>query len=356
MPVRAQGAGNERLLEERRNFDRYASRSVVAREGYSSSGPRVSAPATIPPLRLTDMDAARRKPAPIPDHETQQNADAVDVSVFAPSQVTPGSNFMVQVLLHLSEELENATARAALIDDAAVLRGNTMLDLLLPRGSRAMLMLSEPSLTIPQPASSIMWRGKLGAANFVVKAPVCADTDLFPVLTVSVDGAPAGEIRFKLAIRETGSDSRNALQPASSRRYRRAFFSYSSHDRVKVLEIAQACRLLGIEVFQDVLALEPGMRWENGLYREIDRCDLFLLFWSDAARQSEWVAKEVRYALERRDCSDDQSPNLVPLILEGPPPPEPPEFLRHLHFNDWMRFAIAAERAARSPAPDMVLK
>ena len=35
-----------------------------------------------------------------------------------------------------------------------------------------------------------------------------------------------------------------------------------------------------ISFFQDILALEPGERWERKLYEYIDQCDVFMLFWS----------------------------------------------------------------------------
>jgi hypothetical protein len=55
-----------------------------------------------------------------------------------------------------------------------------------------------------------------------------------------------------------------------------------------------------IDYFQDVLDLEPGQLWEEELYRRIDECDLFLLFWSASARELEWVRREVVRALERQ--------------------------------------------------------
>jgi hypothetical protein len=40
------------------------------------------------------------------------------------------------------------------------------------------------------------------------------------------------------------------------------------------------------------------------LDRKIDESDVFFLFWSTAAKQSEWVVKEVRYAIERHEGND----------------------------------------------------
>jgi hypothetical protein len=67
---------------------------------------------------------------------------------------------------------------------------------------------------------------------------------------------------------------------------------------------------------------------------KIEECDVFLLFWSRAAKESEWVRKEVRYALNRKGGDDLCPPEFRPIIIEGPPVPTPWEELSHLHFND----------------------
>jgi hypothetical protein len=298
-----------------------------------------------PELSVSDMKAARARggTSATAGREIPSRADAVDVSVFAPASAKPSAKIMVQVMLHGTDELEGAAGRAKLIDEDAHLRGTSALDIRLRRNIYVTIMLSEPSLKIEQPVQTLAWQGRLVSVNFVVQLPAAENQDLFPAVRVSVEGAIVGEVRFKLSIRSSAADSpTNVLQSASPRRYQRVFFSYSSKDRKKVLEIAQSYRAAGVAFFQDILDLEPGTRWEKGLYREIDNCDLFLLFWSQAAQDSEWVAKEARYALERQNGSDDRSPDVVPLVLEGPPAPRPPEFLQHLHFDDWMRFAISA--------------
>ena len=78
-----------------------------------------------------------------------------------------------------------------------------------------------------------------------------------------------------------------------------------------------------IEFFQDFLSIEPGERWERQLYKEIDVCDLFLLFWSSSAVQSQWVLREAELAVARQNASPDEEPDITPIILEGPPVPQP---------------------------------
>jgi len=77
------------------------------------------------------------------------------------------------------------------------------------------------------------------------------------------------------------------------------------------------------------------------LDRKIDESDVFFLFWSTAAKRSEWVIKEVRYAIERHGGDEFAPPEIVPVLIEGPPPVAPPAELRHLHFNDKFLYFIA---------------
>ena len=72
----------------------------------------------------------------------------------------------------------------------------------------------------------------------------------------------------------------------------------------------------------------------QSLYRHIDECDIVLLFWSNAAKRSKWVRKEVQYALARKRGDESAPPEIGPVIIEGPPVPPPWKELSYLHFND----------------------
>jgi len=94
---------------------------------------------------------------------------------------------------------------------------------------------------------------------------------------------------------------------------------------------------VGIRYFQDVLDLDPGDRWAHELFRHIDESDVMFLFWSSAAKASEWVTREWQYGLERKGDA-----YIRPVVIEGPPPPEPPPQLKHLHFGDRALYFIRA--------------
>jgi hypothetical protein len=147
---------------------------------------------------------------------------------------------------------------------------------------------------------------------------------------IAQDDIPIGSISFKIEIAEAEHNDRGR-ETGVANRYQEVFISYASSDRRAVQARVQMLQLVGIKCYQDLLSLDPGDRWERKLYRYIDLCDGFFLFWSSAARASEWVEKEWRYALTNRG---DEI--IVPVIIEGPPVPDPPPELSHLHFNDRM--------------------
>jgi hypothetical protein len=291
----------------------------------------------------TDKDVTTATPKKVAAKAPRVRNPVLDCSVFSPPKAPPKSTILIQVALHHPEQFEDAAARAAIIDSSSALRGTTTLELKIPLDARIDIFLEEAAgLEVESPVQSAVWRGRMLTVNFVAVTPH-SEGPLFPKIRLSCNGAVAAELRFKIDV-EHGQTNSVADQPVIVKRYNRVFFSYSSQDRVRVLEVAQSYRALGVEFFQDILSLEPGQRWEQGLYQEIDACDLFLLFWSRSSSSSEWVAKEASYALEQQSRSSNRKPEIIPLILDGPPPPPPPEFLKHLHFNDWMRYAIESAK------------
>ena len=81
------------------------------------------------------------------------------------------------------------------------------------------------------------------------------------------------------------------------------------------------------EILYHALSSAGGL-WEAQLRREIDRFHVLYLFWSGAAKASEWVNREWRYALERHGLEF-----IDPVPLEPPDLVQPPTELGGLHFN-----------------------
>jgi hypothetical protein len=274
----------------------------------------------------------------VPEAESDLgSSDTVVCTVFAPPVAAPGAEILVQAFAHLPEDAANAQAIATEMDTDARRRMYQSLSAPVPNESRLDFELNMPGLAIDSPTQSLTWSRRPEPVAFGVTIP----TEMKPgavigTLHVGLNAAPIGCIKFKLQI-----DPRAALvaldtepQGDHAQRYRVAFISYASKDRDEVLARVQMLTAVGIRYFQDVLSLEPGERWAQRLEAGIDDCDLFLLFWSSRAKQSEWVRKEVDYALQRKAGDDLRPPEIRPVLLVERPIAEPWEELADLHFND----------------------
>jgi hypothetical protein len=280
----------------------------------------------------------------VPSEPFAAGAEPVDTAVFCPPRVACNSVFLVQVYLYPPNAVTEVDARARQADESAERRGTYSLPLDLLPGTRVDLRLEMPALTVTEPDAVLVWRSRTTAAQFEVAVPADAAGDqVIGRVRIAVAGVPAGTLRFQVGLAAVGtSPSAVDAREIRARRYRRAFVSYCSKDRAEVLRRVQAFRIAGLTVFQDNLDLKPGERWEKGLYREIDICDVFLLFWSHAAADSEWVGKEIAYAVARKQGDEERPPDIQPVPIEGPPVVPPPDSLKKLHFNDALLAHIRA--------------
>jgi hypothetical protein len=266
-------------------------------------------------------------------------ADEVDCTVFAPPKADAGSALLVQVFAHLPIHAAQAAEAAAEFDDAAKRRGTTALGTTLARGVRLTFELAAAGLTISEAVRTLVWQGRPTSVQFDARVPAdAASGAVIATVTVSQDSVPIGEIKFKLEVTSGGGgDARRGMPAGEATRYQTAFVSYASQDRAEVLRRVQMLAPAGIKFFQDVMDLVPGQRWSDELYKRIDESDVLFLFWSSAAKSSEWVEREWRYALEKRGTGF-----IKPVILEGPPIPPPPAELADIHFNDKILYFLKA--------------
>ena len=285
-------------------------------------------------------------------------SDEVQCTVYAPLRAAPGDGFVVQAFAHLASDAARLEGLAREAQQNAERRGAKGLGAV-ERGQELGFHLQMPGLEIDEPSQSVVWRGEIESAQFGVTVPeTFRPRTLSCKLTVTSGSVPLGHVRFSFEVSAAAEAPRPAADEEALRaydrfvRYRQAFISYASEDRAEVLKRVQMLSLLKIKYFQDVLSLEPGQRWRDGLYRNIDESDVLFLFWSAAASRSEWVQKEVEYALGLKAGDDEHPPEIVPVILQGPPEVPPPGYLPELHFNDPFAFFIRAELAMRQAAED----
>ncbi len=264
----------------------------------------------------------------------------VECSVFGPPAAPPGKTILIQVFLHLADQAERARFLATTMDASAKEKGAKPLDLPVKRGARVEIAFSANGLAVDEPVQSVVWRGEPTFCQFLTTIPAGTSGQSFlPVVRVSVDGKLIGRIAFSLSSDDAASQPTSGPLGDHAKPYKYAFVSYASKDRKEVLKRVQMLEVLKTKFFQDILSLDPGDRWERKLYENIDRCDLFLLFWSQAAKDLQWVLKEAEYALAHQRKNPGSEPDLVPVVLEQNvlPPPN----LSAFHFNDRISYLIS---------------
>jgi hypothetical protein len=289
-----------------------------------------------PPLSAGESSVTR---------DTEEGAQLY-MTLFTRRRVELGQVFLVQVFAHLLDRSDEARELAEEFDRTATRRGFVGFEKPIIEGQRLAFELVLPGLVVDDDVRFMVWTGQTQSVQFGVTVPAdCARGGVVGTVRVSRDSVPIAVLKFFVEI-----DERNPTVPknlpigSGFHKFQRAFISYASADRNEVLKRTQMLALEGIEFFQDLLNLQPGDLWEQNLYTEIDRCDVFLLFWSSAAKESEWVLKEVRYALDWKGRSQASGPEILPVVIEGPPPVAPPSELSHLHFNDRMLYFMQPTR------------
>ena len=86
------------------------------------------------------------------------------------------------------------------------------------------------------------------------------------------------------------------------------FFSYSTHDLDDVRLLQEQLVNTGIQVFVAEHSVHAGEQLAPKIIEAIQQCDLFIVLWSQNAKDSEWVAQEIGQARALRKP-------ILPLVL-----------------------------------------
>jgi len=152
-------------------------------------------------------------------------------------------------------------------------------------------------------------------------------------LTFTVEGLILADIPLSIYVGEATikSAGKPDLHSATQAIYNAIFASYSHKDTQIVQRVERAYKALGLDFLRDVESLKSGQDWSEELLTLIDRADIFQLFWSHAAAESEHVRYEWEHALKL--VSDQRKPStfIRPVYWEEPMP-SPPEALKKIHF------------------------
>ena len=122
--------------------------------------------------------------------------------------------------------------------------------------------------------------------------------------------------------RSTSSNVRPIQQDASMFN---VFVSYSTADLKHVYELREQIADKEVDVFIAEHSVLPSESLTQTIAAAIKRCDLFVLLWSNNAKDSDWVAQELGMALQLKK-------QILPLKLEASV--EPDGFIKDVKYID----------------------
>ena len=272
------------------------------------------------PAPRTSVPAVPAAPVPV-------TADDVQFRGTAPEAITPGEYFPVKIMMYREDDYQRADRESAAVADKATSASSSVYQAQL--GQEFRICLQSPDLELDCETQYLRWNGKFAAADFEVYLPEDYGRRQLRLRgrVYSGDGVLTD---LKLILQVGAAQPQNVV--CEKVRLRSAFISYASADRARVVARIQGIQLAcpDMDLFFDVESLRRGESWENRLYQEIAGRDLFYLFWSQNAASSEWVKKELQYALSRKTID-----YIEPIPLEAPDICPPPDSLTGKHFNDW---------------------
>ncbi len=181
---------------------------------------------------------------------------------------------------------------------------------------------------VSPPEDEFTWNGSFNLVDFdVIVSPKAKDEISVLKFDVLIDEFVIARLRVDVEISKKESDKKRNVNKSAP--YSTAFASYSSEDRLRVLDRISEIERNGINVFLDCLSLHPGEEWKTRLEKEIIGREMFLLFWSANAKESEWVDWEWRTAYRHKGIAGIDPHPLDPAIDA-----KPPKELSSLHFDD----------------------
>ncbi len=280
-----------------------------------------------------DLIALKGQPRPTCSHYAPGVVDdCVHFSVSTAAVMRPGQSYIIDVWAHLQRQLAEVKERA-LAESGADFRMKTKGPVEVARGTVVTVRLRIPGLVVEQPEDTILWKGGIGNAMFVVHVDAGAAAGRrIGSASVRVSGLEIIHLDFEIMVGERPTD--DPTRPVVARRHRQAFASYASDDEDAVLARVQGI-LKGVPDLKIFLArkdLRPGEPWQKRPQEEVISRDVMYLFWSAAASQSRYVDMEWRIALEHHGIGFIDP---VPLVSPREVPP-PKELVDEMHFDDWV--------------------
>ncbi len=270
------------------------------------------------------------------------SAAEVFLGVSSPEVVPAGSEFVVRFAAYaygFRQQVMRAFAQEA-PDSAQLLDLKTCQ---WKKGTKVGVRLSARHLRVSNDYQQFTWNGKWEILHFDVQVPPgCEATQAVLKFDVYAFGLPLATLRPEIGIARAEAPAASWQQTLEARVPRTAFASYATKDRSHVMSRVRSLQVYtGVDVFVDCLSIKPGEQWKQKIAAEIQARDIFWLFWSRHAMQSEWVDWEWRTALRKKTLRAIQPHPLEPADV-APAPAE----LAELQFGSAYESYVSSLRAS----------
>lgn len=311
----------------------------------------------IPAVAVKEIEPPPAEAAPEASNVFDQN---VQFTVYRPATLEPGHWQTLLAFAHLAERRPDAEAdepepaaevarqATALLGDLTGYREHTEDSLqAVQRDGELTFVPYADGVEFNPPRRSFLWTETVHREEFRLRAHAAmTGRAVHGRLTVYVGAIVIAEVGMSFKVGAGASPSTHPVSQ-SARPYRKIFASYSHRDRAVVQEYSAYARALGDRYLQDVIDLRSGERWQPGLEDLIRQADVFQLFWSWNALESQYVQQECQFALGLK------RPTFVrPVYWDDPLPARgdvPSEALRQLHFERIRSQAAISPRAVSAP-------
>jgi hypothetical protein len=191
----------------------------------------------------------------------------------------------------------------------------------IPTGSLVTAELTLPGFRINPARISIRFEDAWHHLDFEIRATDQALLDHHAIgqLTFMMDGVIVADLG--LAIYVSSQSVQKQVATKSTEPYQAIFCSYSHKDTQIVERVEHVCQSLGMKYLRDITTLLSGEHWDTRLLQLIEQADIFQLFWSEFAAQSQAVEKEWKHALTLQNKGDAF---IRPVYWKQPMTPPPP--------------------------------
>lgn len=293
----------------------------------------VPSPSPIPATSAPSSPASSSVISPEPAKE-----DAVEFAVSHPNGFKLHEPFKINAWIYQQALRDAAVSKAVELGHAAKdFHSGGATSIL--RGASLRVKVEVGSWQVVPSEQTATWSG--GTTNLTFS--VMPTSDLQGQTAVGICSFYLGAFRIGQLVFHVSSDpsKRGEGTETRGRPYRKAFASYASPDRPKVLARVQGIELGDIEVFMDVRDLKSTQPYPPSLLKKIEEAEVLYLFWSRHAKASKWVDHEWRHGMKAKGIDFI---NPVPLADPRKVPP-PPELADQKHFNDWTVVYLEYEKS-----------